>query len=362
MNTVFKPVKPSLPSDEMARLHHAGFSLLPLGAGTDGKSPMLRFRGEPRIPLGRILAPMHRDGSTCYGIRLDGLAVIDCDEDSSALVRAMETRFGASPVHVKTPRGRHLYYRAAGNSFPNLRGEELPVDIKRGASSYVVGPGSMRPDGGIYEPVKGLLGVDSLPDIQCEQSATKTARFSKGGRNYALTVEAIQMVEAVDGPDELFGNLQFIRDDECEHPASMPDTELEKIAAWAWERRLEGKVFKGRDSEFRLHRLALDALKGQQYGSNAIALWVTLQSLHGHIPGKAFKLDHLAMRSAGHTDLSRRQFLSARRALENADLLEMANSHKAAHHSRSYRLKRIRPAMKSAANVSELPKAKGRGV
>ena len=70
------------------------------------------------------------------------------------LVARLEARFGSSPVHIKTPRGRHLYYRATG-AVPNLRGEGLPVDIKTGACSYVMGPLSVRPDGGFYDPVKG---------------------------------------------------------------------------------------------------------------------------------------------------------------------------------------------------------------
>lgn len=94
-----------------------------------------------------------------YGIRLDGLAVIDCDTDDPALIAEMEARFGASPGHVRTPRGLHLYYRLFYQAtVPNLRSEGLPVDIKTGPRSYAVGPGSERPDGGLYVPVRGLLG------------------------------------------------------------------------------------------------------------------------------------------------------------------------------------------------------------
>jgi len=42
---------------------------------------------------------------------------------------------------------------------PNLRAEGLPVDIKAGARAYVVGPGSIRTDGGCYRPAKGRLWV-----------------------------------------------------------------------------------------------------------------------------------------------------------------------------------------------------------
>ena len=120
VSTVSEPIR-----NEMARLKAAGHHLLPLGGGADGKAPLLRAWAGPGLTLGRILAPMHRAGSTAYGVRLDGLAVIDCDSDDSALVAQMEARFGVSPVHVKTPRGRHLYYQA-GEAVPNLRSEGLP--------------------------------------------------------------------------------------------------------------------------------------------------------------------------------------------------------------------------------------------
>ena len=151
--------------NEVARLKGAGFPLLPLG-GADGKTPLLRAWAGSGVTLARVLAPMHRTGSTTYGVRLDGLAVIDCDSDDSALVAQIEARFGQSPVQIKTPRGRHLYYRAAG-VVPNLRGEGLPVDIKTGARSYVVGPLSVRPDGGFYDPVQGVLGIEAPPTKRC---------------------------------------------------------------------------------------------------------------------------------------------------------------------------------------------------
>ena len=68
--------------NEVARLKGAGFPLLPLG-GADGKAPLSRAWAGPGLTLARILAPMHRTGSTAYGVRLDGLAVVDCDSDVS---------------------------------------------------------------------------------------------------------------------------------------------------------------------------------------------------------------------------------------------------------------------------------------
>ncbi len=146
------------------------------------------------------------------------------------------------------------------------------------------------------------------------------------------------------------GNLQSLRDDDCADPDTVPDDEIRKIADWAWSRRLEGKVYRGRDSDFRLHRSALDALRQLPNASDAIALFVTLQDQHGHT-SKPFPLDFPAMKAAGHTDLSRERFIAARDALRSAGLLEIATRHLAGKQPRAYRLTRLRP---HAANVTRL--------
>ncbi len=162
-----------VPVEEMSRLHSLGHSLLPLVGGINGKSPLLSLANPSRLPLKRVLGPMYGKGSSCFGVRLDGLAVVDCDEHSQSLVKDMEARFGASSVHVSTPRGVHLYFRDVGGQAPRLRDEGYPVDVKRGSSSYVVGLHSIRPDGGTYQPLAGILGVNHLPAILLETGATQ---------------------------------------------------------------------------------------------------------------------------------------------------------------------------------------------
>lgn len=331
--------------DEIARLHGAGFNLLPLGSGSDAKAPLGSLKDTARYPLKRVLGPMYGKGSACYGVRLPGLAVVDCDENDTGLVQEMEARFGASPVQVSTPRGLHLYYRDNGGQIPNLRAQGLPVDVKRGARSYVVGPHSTRPDGGVYQPLKGVLGADDLPAIslKTEQARHTKRSIIKGNRNRELSLAAIGMVESVETPDELFCNLAFIRDDECEDPATLPDSEIRKIADWASAKRLEGKVYRARDSEFPVNRGALDRLSGYENASDAIALLVTLQSNHGHIVGKSFALDHAGMAKSGHTSLGRRRFKAAINSLRDAGLLGVANEYSVGRRHRTYQLLRIRP-------------------
>jgi hypothetical protein len=343
--------KSALPDDfrnELARLVRAGFPLLPLGGGVDGKAPLLRSWAGPVLPLARVLAPLYRAGSQVYGVRLDGLAVIDCDEDCGDLVAAMEARFGPSPVHVKTPRGRHLYYRANGTP-PNLRGEGLPVDIKTGPRAYAVGPLSQRPDGGLYLPAKGLLGKDALPPLRALQGPLKAVvgnasaeTIPVGHRHVMLVREAVQMVEFVDSAEELVANLEAVRDDLCQDAVTMPDSELRAIAKWAWECRLDNRIYRGRDSAFSLHRSALDALRGWQNGTDAIALYVMLVDLHGHAPGKRFALDFKAMRSTGLTRLSIPRLRAARRTLQTVGLLIQVGKHRAGSTHQTFILARLR--------------------
>jgi hypothetical protein len=304
-----------------------------------------------------VLAPLHRTGSQVYGVRLDGLAVIDCDDDSLELVAEMEARFGVSPVHVKTPRGLHLYYRFTGKP-PNLRGEGLPVDIKSGSRAYVVGPLSQRPDGGVYVPAKGFLGIDALPLLRAPQGPQNAPEGQQaipvGHRHATLVREAVQMVEYVDSPEELAANLEAVRDDLCEDAQSMPDSELQDIAKWAWQCRLENRIFRGRDSAFSLHRPALDALRGWHNQTDALALYVTLVDMHGHTPGKRFALDFKAMRGAGLTDLSIARQRAARRTLEAVGLLKLVGKHRAGSKHQTWVLARLRPSTRDAQNVTRL--------
>ena len=351
MSALLKPDVPAHIRDEIARLKTAGFELVPLGGRADGKSPLIGSWSNPNLTLAQIFGPMFRKGSSVYGLRLDNCTVIDCDEDNADLVAAMEARFGPSPVHVKTPRGRHLYYRSGGASFPNLRGEGLPVDIKTGGRMYVVGPLSVRPDGGVYVYAKGMLGVDPLPIFRDSSAARAGAMpIQEGARHVALVREAIAMVEQVASPEELSARLTALRDDLCDNPPTMPDSELRGIADWVWQQLLKGEIYDGRDSGFRIHRLALDALRGKPGGSDATALFVLLVDLHGHIPGKRFSLDHRAMRAAGHTDLSLRRFRSARRMLVRAGLLRLVGTHWAGSHGQTFTLTRLRPTMTSSEN------------
>lgn len=322
-------------ADQMSRLAGLGFNLIPLG-GSDGKQPLCQFAGNPPS-LAQTLGLMRARGSMSYGIRLDGFVVVDADEASPEIDDLIADRFGQSTVQVSTPRGRHYWYRHDGG-VPNLRAEGLPVDIKAGPRSYVLGPGSVRPDSGEYIAIKGQLGATELKALGVQRhQQSRPVQISAGGRHQALIKEAIHMVAFVDDPEELTANLTFIRDSQFEDPGSVSDTEVRAAADWAWKRRLENSLYAGRNSHFRLPRPALDRLKALTNASDAIALFTVLTDLHGH-GVKPFALAWQSMRDAGHTDLPRRRFLTARDALIDAGVLMLVGNHRAGTRHQTFRL------------------------
>lgn len=342
--------KPDLPQnlrDEIARIHSAGFSILPLGGGNDGKRPILKDWGKKTLSLPLVFGPMYGRTSQAYGIRLEGYAVLDLDERSEALCDDLQDRFGECAVMVQTPRGMHLYYRLNGPA-PNLRGEGLPVDVKTGATSYVMGPLSVRPDGGTYEPFKGVLGETPLSALHIANTHTQDKqpaphllshdKVLEGNRHERMKFEARAMVELVQTRAELETNLLWYRDEVFENPASFRDTEVISLANWAWNLRMNNMLFHGRDSGFWFHRTALESLIKSGNYTDSVGLYVRLADQHSHNIGKTFSLHHGGMKSAGHTDLSRERFKGAVNTLWSQGLLRIAKHHSAGRQSRQYQL------------------------
>ncbi len=223
---------------EITRLHNAGIHLLPL----DGKVPLIRFKNvHHQFPLETITGRMNKAKSSTYGVRLNGLLVIDIDNDDPALVENMEKRFGEAMVIVKTPRGYHLYYKFNGNDVPNLKAEGLPIDIKHGQSSYVVGPGSIRPDGGIYKYTKGCLGRTELVNIKLPHSVrpTKTpnSKIKVGQRHHYLKGHVCKLALRCDSFGELYSKLLLRRNAHCDDPASYTDEEVRNLAKWGCKKK-----------------------------------------------------------------------------------------------------------------------------
>ena len=128
----------------MTQLFSAGFSLLPLG-GSNGKKPIVEFKGRKRLPLGVIVNRMAAGGSLTYGIRLDGLLVIDVDTDAPEARAYVEHRFAASGARTRTKRGFHLYYQFIDGKPPKaVRLPNIAIDFKTGRNSVNSGAQTTR--------------------------------------------------------------------------------------------------------------------------------------------------------------------------------------------------------------------------
>lgn len=333
--------------DRAMRLIEMGFTLVPLGAGDDGKAPTLK--SWHRRALGPAAFRRHMTGhrSTMYGIRLDDLAVVDVDVHDNALVVEIEERFGASAVKVQTPRGIHLYYRHDGGAIPNLRAEGLSIDVKAGSGHYVVGGGSIRTCGARYQELAGHLGVTPLtqfgrgpafPRGSGDAPATRATDgllVPEGGRHKHLRQRAQLFVWTCETEEELFGNLIYARDNECMNPATFPEDEVRQIAKWTFRKCQNNELYAPSGGSFHIPRYFVRALRCD---AEALSLLLTLHDQHGHIRMKTFDLKYEAMKRVGLTGLSERAFHRAVRKLREIGALEIAGRHRAGKWSREYKL------------------------
>lgn len=316
--------RPELLQGNIERLYRAGFALIPLG-GPDGKKPLVANWIGKRLPLDVIVRRMANGNSRSYGVRLDGLLVVDQDTDNQQTREVFSRRFDPSSVMVKTSRGLHHYYENHGAVPKAIRDLNVAVDFKAGSRAFVLGPGSVRPDGTVYEAVAGDLAADQLPEFR-DRGTVHSIRFRSaptGSRHTHLIKKAVEYAPVVEDFDGLMADLLGLRDLECDDPDSIPDDEVTNIARWAWRHRLEGTLWSGRNSTVQINRMVLDWLLPRQDGPDALALYLLLLSNHGHQPGKTFAIVPDALLSSELMGKSRRQIYRARDTLLEIGLLRL---------------------------------------
>ncbi|MEQ1761099.1 MAG: bifunctional DNA primase/polymerase [Vicinamibacterales bacterium] len=110
-----------------------------------------------------------------YGVPLgpregyaDGLAVVDADRTPTkawAVANLPRTPFTVTtgPCHDgSTDRGLHSYFRTPGPLPPSIRRDGLSFE-NRNRGQYVVGPGSIRPDGVVYRASEWSWRWEDIP-------------------------------------------------------------------------------------------------------------------------------------------------------------------------------------------------------
>lgn len=304
----------------MASLYSAGFHLIPLG-GDDGKKPLLRsWHESKRLPLAVTEERIRRYGSLTYGIRLDGLMVVDLDTDNDATRAYFANRFEPSPIVVATGRGSHHYFRYRGPAVSAVRELGIAIDFKSGQSAFVVGPGSLRPDGKSYQVLSGDFAVpapwfvDRGPIIR-PAAKNPALAVPVGSRHPVLLKKAVEYAPCVDTFEELLADLMALRDLQFEDAGSVSDDEVVAVARWTWRKRADGKLYAGRNSEVKVNRMAMDMLLARPDSGDAALLYMLLLSNHGHLPGKVFSIVPDGMLKAGLISMSRSRLYRAVKVL-----------------------------------------------
>jgi hypothetical protein len=312
--------------DAMSAMMGAGYpALIPLG-GNDGKKPLVRGWHSHRLALKTVTRRLEQARSKTYGVRLDGLLVVDLDTNNEATRLYVDEAFPSTPFVVRTGRGEHRYYRHKGPAPKAIRTDEIAIDFKAGPSAFVVGPGSVRPDGREYvSTARDIPNVAELPlfrEYRVQPKLVGSGKVPEGNRNTALYQRAVEYAPMVDEFEDLLGDLTALRDIEFDDAASVPDSEILKVAKWAWHLRLEGRLWSGRNSEVRINRLAMDLLFQIADGPDAFALYSILVANHGHHPSKEFAIAPDAMLDAGLIKMSRSGLYRARKILVDVGLIE----------------------------------------
>lgn len=150
-------------SNERSAVFYAesGWSVIPLRSGE--KRPALSSwkdrMHEPASPE-EVESWWLSDPTRNIGIvtgMVSGIIVVDADgDDGLQTIQGLDIPI--TPT-VKTPKGRHLYFRHPGHRVPNAV-RMLPGLDLRGDGGFVVAPRSLHPGGAHYEWVDGLSPMD----------------------------------------------------------------------------------------------------------------------------------------------------------------------------------------------------------
>jgi putative DNA primase/helicase len=164
-----------------------GAALVPLIAG--GKRPAQKgWINAPittRAEVDNLFAEQPKANIGIITGAVSGLIAVDLDgPEGEASLKALEAAHGPLPMTttVRTPRGRHLYFRYSGLRIPNSAGKLGPGLDVRGDGGFVVGVGSAHPSGAIYRYADRLtpkrVGIANIPGWLLEKIAAPARETS----------------------------------------------------------------------------------------------------------------------------------------------------------------------------------------
>jgi hypothetical protein len=285
-------------------LHSYGLAVLPTG-GNDGKVPLLknwrRWKGQGRRSV-QELADKFPDANVGIITGQSGLTVVDAD-DEKALADS-ESRFGVSPLVVRTPRGGgHLYFRSTGEKNANLRREGLNADI-RGDGGMILAPPSVRSGVGVYRIERGSWSdLDSLPFAAVVERGQRTAAIDprrpagcvpapspapkEGARNDTLYRALRFYAEHCDTLEAMLREADALNK---EFIPPLPSSEVSRCARSVWRMKTEGRILLPGQQRILTTPAELDRLS-----ADGLYFLMSLRRWHGAKHGEPFALVAKAM-------------------------------------------------------------------
>ena len=144
-----------LPAIDWHGLYDRGWSIFPLKPGSkEPAMPWKRFQTERATPEEIARWAMTDCNVAIVTGTISDLVVLDCDTEDAI---AEAEKLGISDaLTVRTSKGRHFYYCHPGGNVPNRASFRSGMDL-RGDGGFVVGPGSVHPDGSVYSELESWL-------------------------------------------------------------------------------------------------------------------------------------------------------------------------------------------------------------
>jgi hypothetical protein len=230
-----------------------------------------------------------------------------------------------------------MYYRVGSCPLPKLKAEGVKADVKRGGGAYVLGPGSVRSDGGVYNYAKGDLSSSELTVLGDTPQSARTSdqdRVPQGKRHDHLIDFAIQHVSNHSSAEALAEALMRKRDQKFTDPTSIPDKEVTSIATWAFDKFQQGNLYQQLGGAIAVPKPWVAATSDHPA---AMFLLVYLLRAHGLQRNRRFPLVFRAMWSGKTKPLSERAFHGARRLLIRLGIIEIAESYSVGVRPNTYR-------------------------
>ena len=218
----------------------AGLKIVACNAGSKIPHKGLCPRGADSATdkYGEVMRWFNQDPTINLGVVVKGSDVLVIDIDGPKAKGALK-KLGALPETrtTETRNGEHLYYRYDGAPLGSRI--KLFPDLDIIASGYVMLPGSVHPDGGVYEcddvaaPIAKLpkRALDIIRDAKKQQKdgvSTGTGMIAAGKRNDRLASIAGALRRQGLDADIIDTVLQSVNDEYCDPPLS--EKEVARIA------------------------------------------------------------------------------------------------------------------------------------